>query len=78
MTDLSPLPSRAWEAPIHGQAGALPYGTSRVPHVKQREATMPPRHPNDDENDEPEIEEEDDEDRKDDDPAVIREPDEDE
>jgi hypothetical protein len=41
-------------------------------------ATMPPRHPNDDENDEPEIEEEEDEDRKDDDPAVIREPDEDE
>ena len=39
---------------------------------------MPPRHPNDDENDEPEIEEDDDEDRKDGDPAVIREPDEDE
>jgi hypothetical protein len=39
---------------------------------------MPPRHPNEDENEEPEIEEEDDEIRKDDDPAVIREPDEDE
>jgi hypothetical protein len=48
----------------------------RVSRDSEREATMPPRNPNDDENDEPEIEEEDDEDRKDDDPAIIREPDE--
>jgi hypothetical protein len=48
----------------------------RVSRDSERDATMPPRHPNDDENEEPEIEEEDDEDRKDDDPAVIREPDE--
>ena len=48
----------------------------RVSRDSEREATMPPRNPNDDENDEPEIEEDDDEDRKDDDPAIIREPDE--
>jgi hypothetical protein len=48
----------------------------RVSRDSEREATMPPRHPNDDENDEPEIEEDDNEDRRDDDPAVIREPDE--
>ena len=60
------------------EPGAFPFFAElrAFPRSTQREWTMPPRHPNDDENDEPEIEEEDDEDRKDDDPAVIREPDE--
>ena len=49
--------------------------TRRVSRDSERDATMPPRHPNDDENQEPEIEE-DDEDQQDDDPAIIREPDE--